>query len=242
MSAIPAARARSGGLGLESGFHALRHDLRRDPPRVHRLLRGARASGRAVGFARAVRARSVGAADDRRHAAVQAVLPRPGRAPESASDDDPALLPRRRHRRRRLDRAAHDVLPDDGQLLVRRLLQAGCGGDGLRALDRALRPRSRAHLGDRLRGRRAARTRTTSPATSGSARASRRAASSSSARTTSGRRGRRGRAGRARSSTTTAGSSAAAAAPTASPAATATASSSSGTSCSWSSTAAATAR
>ena len=52
----------------------------------------------------------------------------------------------------------------------------------------------------------------------------------------------RARAARARSSTTTAARSTAAAAPTASPAATATASSSSGTSCSWSSTAATTAR
>ena len=81
------------------------------------------------------------------------------RAARAAPDLGAALLPRRRHRRGRLDRAPHDVLPDDGQLLVRRLLQAGRGGDGLGALDRGVRARSRAHLGDRLRGRRSARPR-----------------------------------------------------------------------------------
>ena len=181
-------------------------------------------------------------ADDGRHAAVQAVLPGPGDAARAAADLGAALLPRRRHRRRRLDRAAHDVLPDDGQLLVRRLLQAGRGRDGLGALDGRLRARSRAHLGDGLRGRRPARPRRRR------ARALARAGHPARAH----RRARRGqlleggpdraRAARARSSTTTAAPSTAAAAPTASRAATATASSSSGTSSSWSSTAATTAR
>ena len=128
---------------------------------------------RAVGLARAVRARPVGAAHDRRHAALQAVLPRPGDAARAAPDLGAALLPRRRHRRRRLDRAPHDVLPDDGQLLVRRLLQAGRRRDGLRALDGRLRasiPSASGRPSTRATTRSAP---TTWRATSGSRRASR---------------------------------------------------------------------
>ena len=144
---------------VESGSHGLRDDIRRDPPQLHGLLRRARASRRALGLARALGARPVGAAHDRRHAAVQAVLPGRGDAARAAPDVGAALLPRGRHRRGRLDRAPPDVLPDDGQLLVRRLLQAGRGRDGLRALDGRLGARPRAHLGDGLRGRRPARAR-----------------------------------------------------------------------------------
>ena len=120
---------------VESGSRGLRDDFRRDPPQLHGLLRRARACRRALGVARALGARPVGAAHDRRHAAVQAVLPGRGEAARASSDVHPALLPRGRHRRGRLDRPPPHVLPDDGQLLVRRLLQAGRGGDGLRALD-----------------------------------------------------------------------------------------------------------
>ena len=148
------------------------------------------------------------------------------------------LLPRGRHRRGRQDRAPPHVLRDDGQLLVRRLLQGGRRRDGLR--------RSRSGRGGSIpsaSGRPSTRERrhpgrTTTRASSGSRRASRPSASSRSARTTSGRPARRARAARAPSCTTTAAPSTAAAGPTASPAATATASSSTGTSSSCSTTAA----
>ena len=139
---------------IESGSSGLCDVVRRDPPQLHGLLRRARASCRAVGVARALGARPVGPADDRGHAAVQALLPGPGRAAGPAAHVRAALLPRSRHRRRRLHRPSPHLLPDDGQLLVRRLLQAGRGGDGLRALDRRVRAGARAHLGDGLRGRR----------------------------------------------------------------------------------------
>ena len=172
---------------VESGSRGLRDDFRRDPPQLHGLLRRARACRRALGVARALGARPVGAAHDRRHAAVQAVLPGRGETARASSDVRPALLPRGRHRRGRLDRSPPDVLPDDGQLLVRRLLQAGRGGDGLRALDGRMGARPRAHLGDRLRGRRPARARRRRAGSLARAGHPGRAASSRSARTTSGR-------------------------------------------------------
>ena len=220
---------------VESGSRGLRDVFRRDPPQLHGLLRRARACCRALGVARALGARPVRAAHDRRYAAVQAVLPGRGETARASSDVHPALLPRGRHRRGRLDGPSPHVLPDDGQLLVRRLLQAGRGGDGLRALDGRMGARPRAHLGDRLRGRRPARARRRRAGSLARAGHPRRAASSRSARTTSGRRGRQGHAARARSSTTTAASSSAAAGPSARRGATAIASSSSGISSSWSS-------
>ena len=142
---------------VESGSRGLRDDFRRDPPQLHGLLRRARACCRALGVARALGARPVRAAHDRRYAAAQAVLPGRGETARASSDVHPALLPRGRHRRGRLDGPAPHVLPDDGQLLIRRLLQAGRSGDGLRALDGRMGARPRAHLGDRVRGRRPAR-------------------------------------------------------------------------------------
>ena len=130
----------------------------------------------------------------------------------------------------------HDVLPDDGQLLVRRLLQAGRGRDGLGALDGVWgldRERIWATVYEGDEQARARRGRARPVARAGHAAPS---ASSSSARTTSGRPGRPARAARAPSSTTTAAPSTAAAGADAGRAATATASSSTGTSSSWSST------
>src|ERR1700712_2863467 len=46
---------------VESSPYGRCEDIRRDPPRVHGLLRRARAPGGAVGLARALRARPVGA-------------------------------------------------------------------------------------------------------------------------------------------------------------------------------------
>ena len=71
----------------------------------------------------------------------------------------PEVLPDGRHRQHRLDLPAPHVLRDARQLLGRRLLQAGCRGVRLGALDRGLRIRTREDLGDGLRGRRRARPR-----------------------------------------------------------------------------------
>ena len=110
------------------------------------------------------------------------------------------------HRRGRQDHPARDVLPDAGQLVVRRLLQ-GQGdpvrlgtADPVRARRRVRLPRGPA-VGDRAaRGRRGA------SRSGGTWSACRRAASSAAAwRTTTGDGRARARAGHARRSTTTAG-------------------------------------
>ena len=115
--------------------------------------------------------------------------------------------------------------------------KAGVDRDGLGALDRGLRLRSRADLGDRVRRRRGARAR---PRRRGGRdlEGHRRARGDGSSRCraprTSGRAGRPGPAAPARSSTTTAAWSSAAR--TSSPGTTPTASSSSGTTSSWATT------
>ncbi len=94
---------------------------RRDPPPLRRALRSRRPHARAVGVAAPRRPEP--AVRQRRHGAVQALLPGPG---------DPAVRPRgeraevrahARHRGRRQDHAARHVLRDVRQLLLRRLLQ-----------------------------------------------------------------------------------------------------------------------
>ena len=60
---------------------------RRDPRDVPALLREPRPQAAAVGVARAVRLRPLGAADDGRHAPARAVLPRRGEAAAPAPDD-----------------------------------------------------------------------------------------------------------------------------------------------------------
>ena len=103
--------------------------------------------------------RPLDAVHDRRHGAVQAVLPRRGAAARAAGDDGPAVRAHRRHRRHRHDVASRDVLRDARELQLRRLLQGA--GDRLRvgAVHRGARPRPRAALGHgprlRRRGRRA---------------------------------------------------------------------------------------
>ena len=61
------------------------------------------------------------------HAAVQALLPRPGDAARAAPDDLPEVLPHDRHRGGRQHRAPPHLLRDARQLLDRRLLQGGRG-------------------------------------------------------------------------------------------------------------------
>ena len=122
---------------------------------------------------------------------------------------------RQGHRPRggRAHRPALLVLRDDGQLLVRRLLQGRGGRLRLGVRHPGARARAGAPLGDRPRGRPGARARarTRSRSRPGSASASRPSGSCGSARTTSGRRPRRARAGSARRSSTTAARSTAAA-------------------------------
>ena len=77
---------------------------RRDPRDVPALLRGARPPAAALGVARAVGLRPVGAADDGGHAPARAVLPRRGAAAAPAPDDRPEVLPHDRHRQRRQHR------------------------------------------------------------------------------------------------------------------------------------------
>ena len=175
-------------------------------------------------------ARPLGAADDRRHAALQALLPRPREAAGAAPRRRAEMLPHDRHRGGRQHRPPPHLLRDARQLELRRLLQGGVDPLGLGALDRGLRDGPGADLGHRLRRRRGARPR---PRRGGDRDLAARSAcptsgsSGSAARTTSGRPGRPAPAAPARSSTSTAARSSA---PTTSgPATTPTASSSSGT-------------
>ena len=91
--------------------------------------------------------RPVGAADDGRDAAAEAVLPGPGGPAAHAADLVPEVLPHHRHRAGRPDRAAPDLLRDARELLDRRLLQAGRGRVRLGAVDPGLRARSRSGSG-----------------------------------------------------------------------------------------------
>ena len=118
----------------------------------------------------------------------------------------PEVLPHGRHRRGREHRPAPHVLRDDGQLLVRRLLQAGRGRVRLGPLDPRAASRSTpsriwatVYEGDeRVEPDDEAR------ALAGAHGRARRAHRAARRATTSGRRGRPGRAARAPSSTTTA--------------------------------------
>ena len=100
-------------------------DHRRDPRALPVLLRGARPQAPALVPADPARQRHLDAADHRRHAAAQAVAERPRAPAARAPDRRPEGLPHARHRGGRLDLEAPDLLRDDGQLLDRRLLQAG---------------------------------------------------------------------------------------------------------------------
>ena len=130
-----------------------------DPRDIPLLLRAARPPARALRLAGARLARPLGAADDRRDAALQAQLPRPRGSPGAPGDRRPEVLSHHRHRGGRKHRPPPHLLRDARQLELRRLLQAGVDRDGLAALDRGLRLRPRPDLGDRFRRRRGARAR-----------------------------------------------------------------------------------
>ena len=179
-------------------------------PGIPGLFRQAGPQGRAELLARA-RQRPDAAVHERRHGAVQGLLPRQGQARLRARREQPALRARgrqaQRSRERRLHGAPPHVLRDARQLLVRRLLQEGRDPLRLGFRDGHAEDRSEAPHGHGLRDRRrgvrplaqddraAGRRRSCASATT----------SPTAAPTISGRWATRARAARAaRSSTTTA--------------------------------------
>ena len=95
----------------------------RDRPPLPCVLRAAGARDRAFGLLG--RRRPHGAVRHRGHAAVQAVPARPADAAVPASGRRAEVRADAGHRRGRQDHQARHVLPDAGELVVRRLLQAG---------------------------------------------------------------------------------------------------------------------
>ena len=95
----------------------------RDPPPLPRALRARGAHRGALGVPAARRPEP--AVRQRRHGAVQAVLPRPGDAAVPPRHQRAEVRAHPRHRGRRQDHPARHVLRDVRQLLLRRLLQGG---------------------------------------------------------------------------------------------------------------------
>ena len=114
---------------------------------------------RPLGLARALLARPLGPAHDRRDAALQALLPRSREAAGAAPRRRPEMLPHHRHRGGRQHRPPPHLLRDARQLELRGLLQGGVDPLGLGALDPGLRDGPGADLGHGLRRRRGARAR-----------------------------------------------------------------------------------
>ena len=150
----------------------------------------------------------IGPAHDRRHAALQALLPRRGGAARARLTALPEVLPHDRHRERRHDAPPPHLLRDARQLLDRRLLQGGRGRVRARAVDGGLRASTaERHLDHASSG--ATRSSGSGPTRRRSSAGARSAcptsaSSCSAARTTSGSRARPAPAGPARSSTSTA--------------------------------------
>ena len=130
-------------------------DVRRGgAPPLRRVLCRARPPRGAVVVARAPQ-RPDRAADHRRHAADDALLPRAGDAAGAPHGLGPEVLPHRRHRRGRRREPLH-LLLHARQLLGRRLLQAGIARLVVGVPDRGAGPPGRAALPDcpsRRRGR-----------------------------------------------------------------------------------------
>ena len=118
-----------------------------------RLLRGARAHDRAVGEPDP--ARPDRAVHDRRHGAVQALLPRRGAAARTPRMTTVQKCFRgERHRADRHDHPALHLLRDARELQLRGLLQGGSDPLRLGPRHRGLRPRRGPDLGDGPRERR----------------------------------------------------------------------------------------
>ncbi len=133
---FPALRSLGeGGLPLLSA-----NDLRPDPPVVPRFLRLEAARRRAVVVPDADRPQP--AFHERRHEPVRALLPRRPGGPVEARGRHPEMHPRGRQAQRPRGRRFRHLPPHDvrdaGQLVLRRLLQAGLADLGLGAADQGL--------------------------------------------------------------------------------------------------------
>ncbi len=115
------ARARRARFPRTTSKDASPHGHCGDPPPVPRPLRERRPHGGALGVAAARRPQP--AVRQRRHGAVQAVLPRSGDPAVRARHERAEVRAHPRHRGGRQDDPARHVLPDERQLLLRRLLQ-----------------------------------------------------------------------------------------------------------------------
>ena len=120
--------------------------VERDPRGLPLLLRGEGPPAPPLGLARPARRRPLDAPHRRGHAAADAVLPRARAAAGADDDDGTEVLPHAGHRRGRARHVPPDLLRDDGQLLVRRVLQGGRG----RLRDRVRPGAAEARLGSRL--------------------------------------------------------------------------------------------
>ena len=170
---------------------------------------------------------------------LKRVLPGRRAAAGAARHVRPEVLPHGRHRRGREHRPPPHLLRDDGQLLVRRVLQAVRDRVRLGPVDPRgrLRARPQPDLGHRLRGRRAGRPRRGGDrAVDGPHRRARPSGSCALGDDNFWQAGPTGPCGPCSELYYDRGRSTAAAAPSARPAASATASSSTGTSCSCSTT------
>ena len=153
---VPGLHGRSGA-GRPMSTSDTRDVVGGDPPPLPVALRVARPPRRAVRVAH--HRRPDAAARQRRHGAVQAVLPRRAAAAGRARDQRAEVRAHPRHRGGRQDHAPRLVLPDGRQLLVRRLLQGRRdrlrvgAAHRLRGVGR-LRPARGAALDDRLPRRR----------------------------------------------------------------------------------------
>ena len=129
----------------------------RHPPALAGLLRRARTRRRPLGLARLRRPDP--AVHGRRHGALRAVPHGSRSLAVPAGDERAEVHSHERHRRGRQDPPARHLLPDERQLLVRRLLQGGRHLDGVGAAHHArgrrrLRLRAERPVGHRLRRRR----------------------------------------------------------------------------------------
>ena len=238
-------RSPASGTARRVSLQSTRAHVRRAARGIPRLLRVEGPQAAALLAADSARGRSVDALHVGRHAAAEAVVPRPGAAAGAADHDRAEVLPHARHRRGRARRPPPDLLRDARQLLVRRTTSRTGRSTSLASSPRAARDRLGPDLGDGVRRRPGARARRGRgrDRAAGRRRACRASGSwGCRARRTSGRSAGPGRAGRTPRSTSTGARSTAAATPAARPAAAATGSSSSGTSSSWSTSCTRTAR
>ncbi len=142
----------------DSYNHSHAHE-RRAPRGLPLVLRVEGPQAAPVRLARPARLGPLDAAQQRGHAAADAVLPRPRDAPGSAPDDRPKGLPHPGYRRGRARHVPPDLLRDARQLLVRSVLQGRRDRPRMGVRLRSHEGRSRQVLGHRVRRRSGARAR-----------------------------------------------------------------------------------